>query len=203
VSPDGRLLGYFAWTSGAPPWDGYYAVSRVPWLRALAAWRVGSTWASGCEFHPDGAFATDIDPSAPPDHGSFPGARRARTPMLTAGRTLFVERDVARELRNGWRLVTAEPMVIERGRLRAIHDGHDFDEHAIEGALLRYELDRAPLDDAAWADWDADGRLLVATESGWIEVRKPRGGGLAATWAHDLNGLEPAPAPAPGWAERW
>ena len=25
VSPDGRLLGYFAWTPGEPPWDGYYA----------------------------------------------------------------------------------------------------------------------------------------------------------------------------------
>jgi len=214
VSPDGRLLGYFAWTSGEPPWDGYYAVSRVPWLRALAAWRVGSTWASGCEFHRDGAFAMDLDPTAPPDHGTFPGRRGRRTPFQIAGRMAFVERDVSRELRNGWRLrPTAEPesaLTIERDQpsapgatLRAIHEGHDFDEHAIEAALLRYELDGAPIDGVVWADWDATGRLLVATDSGRIEVRERRDGGTAITWSHDLNELEPAPAPAPAWAERW
>ena len=117
---------------------------------------------------------------------------------------LFVERDVARELRNGWRLVSTDPLVIERGRLRAVHDGHDFDEHAIEGALLHYELDDSPLDGVTWADWDAGGRLLAATDSGRIEIRQPRdGGGRATTWAHDLNGLDPDPVPPPDWAERW
>lgn len=215
VSPDGRLLGYFAWTPGEPPWDGYYAVSRVPWLRALAAWRVGSTWASGCEFHPDGAFAADIDPASPPDHGSFPGRRGRRTPFQTTERTAFVERDVSRELRNGWRLLPlAGPgtvLSIERDQpsppgatLRAIHEGHAFDEHAIEGALLRYELDGAPLDGVVWADWDVTGRLLLATDSGRIEVREHQtDGALSITWSHDLNGLEPAPAPAPPFAERW
>jgi hypothetical protein len=214
VSPDGLLLGYFAWTPGEPPWDGYYAVSRVPWLRALAAWRVGSTWASGCEFHRDGAFAMDIDPTTPPDHGTFPGRRERRTSFQTAGRTAYVERDVSRELRNGWSLrPPAEPgpaLAIERGQpsargatLRAIHEGHDFDEHAIEGALLRYELDGAAIDGVVWADWDATGRLLVATDSGRIEVRERRDGGTAITWSHDLDGLDPAPGPAPAWAERW
>ena len=79
-----------------------------------------------------------------------------------------------------------------------------FDEHAIEGALLRYELDGAPLDGVVSADWDATGRLLLATDSGRIEVREHQtDGALSITWSHDLNGLEPAPAPAPPFAERW
>jgi hypothetical protein len=204
VSADGRLLGYFAWTPGEPPWDGYYAVSKAPWLHALAAWRVGSTWASGCEFRPDGSFALDLDPVVPPDHGSFPGARHTRTPFRTTGRTMFVERDVARELRTGWRLVSDLPFVIERDGLRAVHEGHDFDAHAVEGALLRYQLDGEPLGGVAWADWDAAGRLLVATVGGRIEIRERlEGGGLATTWTHDLNALEPDPGQAPGWAQRW
>ena len=127
----------------------------------------------------------------------------------------FVERDVSRELRNGWRLLPPVGrdtlLMIERDQpsppgatVRAIHEGHDFDEHAIEGALLRYELDGAPIDGVVWADWDATGRLLAATDSGRIEVREHQADGtLAITWARDLTGLEPAPAPSPPWAERW
>ena len=177
-----------------------------PWLRALAAWRVGSTWASGCEFHRDGTFAIDIDPATPPDHGSFPGRRGRRTPFETDRADGLRRAGRVAELRNGWRLRPAgEPdtaLTIERDQpsppgatLRAIHEGHDFDEHAIEGALLRYELDGAPIDGVVWADWDATGRLLARhgfgadRGAGAPGRRRPRDHVVTRS-----DGLEPAPA---------
>jgi hypothetical protein len=59
------------------------------------------------------------------------------------------------------------------------------------------------LDDVQWADWDADGRLLVATREGRLEARdgaRP----ARATAAHaDLAALAPAPVAPPAEAARW
>jgi hypothetical protein len=215
VSPDGSLLGYFAMSGRPPPWDAYYAVSRPPWLQALAAWRIGSAWSSGCEFLADGTFAMDIPPETPPDHGSYPGRRGARSPRHLDGRAGFSERDVSLELRRGWRLVRGETggasLTLERaapppaaGVLRLTHEGHSFAVPAIEGAMLRYSLDGVPLTGAAWADWDSRGRLLLATVSGTLEIHdRAPAGTRAAAWSHDLGGLRPDPAPAPDWAGRW
>jgi hypothetical protein len=214
VSPDGRLLAYFA-MSGPPPWDGFYGVAKLPWLKALAAWWVGNTWATGCEFHADGALALGFPPGTPPDHGTFPPGLTSLTPPQLSGRALFIERDVSLELRRGWELLTRPEtdgagLELRRARpggdgseLRITHAGHTFTEPAIEGAVLRYALDGAPLDDAAWADWDAGGRLLVATTAGALEVREPAGDQWRTTWSHDLGELEPDPAEAPAWACRW
>lgn len=215
VSPDGSLFGYFAMSGRPPPWDAYYAVSRPPWLQALAAWRIGSAWSSGCEFLADGSFAMDIPPDTPPDHGVYPGRLGERSPRRLTGRALFAERDVSLELRRGWRLVSATedgaPLVLERaapapatGVLRLVHQGHSFAVPAVEGAVLRYSLDGAALTDAAWADWDRHGRLLLATASGRLEIRDRAPDGTRATaWSHDLGGLRPEPTAAPDWAGRW
>jgi hypothetical protein len=214
LSPDGRLLAYFA-MSGPPPWNGFYGVSKLPWLTALAAWWVGNTWAYGCEFHADGRLALGYPPGTPPDHGSFPAQLADLTPPQLSGQALFFERDVALELRRGWDLMNRTdrdgPLRLELrrarpsggGELRIVHEGHSFTDPAVEGALLRYSIDGAPLEDAAWADWDVAGRLLVATAAGALEVREPAGAGWRTTWSHDLCGLEPDPAEAPAWARRW
>ena len=43
LSPDGRLLYYFAMKGGKP----FHAVSWLPWLTALALWRDNSTYTNG------------------------------------------------------------------------------------------------------------------------------------------------------------
>jgi hypothetical protein len=213
VSHDGRLLAYFA-VSGPPPWDGFFGVSKLPWLRALAAWHVGSTWAYGCEFHADGRLAIGFPPRTPPDHGSFPPGLTEMTAPKLSGQALWDERDVALELRRGWELLPTEGgtlgIQLRRARpgdagheLRILHQGHSFTDPAIEGAVLRYALDGVPLEDAAWADWDAAGRLLVATTAGAIEIREPSFAAWRVTWSHDLSALEPDPVEAPAWASRW
>ena len=52
LSPDGRWLVYFTLKAGAR-WDvgaTYLAVSRLPWLTALAAWGTCGTWTRGLHF---------------------------------------------------------------------------------------------------------------------------------------------------------
>jgi hypothetical protein len=217
VSPDGRLLCYFALTSRPPPWDTYVAVSKVPWLTALAAWRIGSTWTPPCQFHPDGALGVGIAEHDPPDHGSLPLPRRPLTPYPPAQASPFALGDVANELRRGWELDESEPdavLAIRRPSpadpsvmLVMAHRGHVSAGHAIAGVEARYRLEQAggaaPLEDVTWADWDGNGRLMAATDSGALELREPDGGAGRVVWAEHLAGDAPEPAPPPGWATHW
>lgn len=217
LSPGGDLLGYFALGGGPPPWDAYLAVSKVPWLSALAAWHVGNTWYWGCEFLPDGRFAPGDDPPGPPTSGSYPAGLAPPSPPRTiAHPDRWRGRDVQQELRRGWLEDTAarQGLVLRRPqpgsaevRLVLIHSGHDFAEPGVEGAEIGYALDRGgeatPLPEIAWADWDGNGRLLVATRSGELRIAELTGAGLETTWAFDLSTARPDPTPAPQWAASW
>ncbi|MEZ5207536.1 MAG: hypothetical protein R2690_11285 [Acidimicrobiales bacterium] len=61
--------------------------------------------------------------------------------------------------------------------------------------------DRIVLDDVQWADWAADGRLLVATTDGRLQIRRRRRrrGHVRPHLAPET----PDPQPAPDWARRW
>lgn len=56
LSPDGRLLLYFA-ASYRPPYLSWSAVSRPPWLTALALWPKGDGWGAGGHFQTRNAIA--------------------------------------------------------------------------------------------------------------------------------------------------
>ena len=58
-----------------------------------------------------------------------------------------------------------------------------------------------PLADAQWADWDSDGRLLVATRDGRLQIRA--GGDFSVVSEVDLSPLTPTPSPPPADASRW
>lgn len=227
VSPDGSLLCAFILASRPSPWDSYFAISKLPWLTALAAWRVGSTYAAACQFHPDGTLALGFSPATTPDHGSYPRPLGALTPLPAGGRDLWATANLAGELRRGWQVAGREAadaaaavtpvatavIVIERDRpgggaaLELVHAGHDLRGPWFEGADVHYVMRdggrRAPVEGAAWADWDASGRLLVATFDGALEVRERSGVGWEPTWRHDLGGRSPEPCEAPEWAQRW
>jgi hypothetical protein len=231
VSPDGRLLGSFAWTA-RPSWDGYYAVSKVPWLRALAVWYLGSTWAAGCDFPDDDTFALAFPPDTPPDRGELPpGMRQATLTRATDLPFTGYLASVQNELRRGWRIVALDQPGVDRvlaevpaprpavklllrrdqtdagPTLYLAHAGHDFRSPSVEGVEVGYVMDEgsrvAALADAAWADWDARGRLLVASHDGSISIREREADRWTTTWERDLRGMEPDPAEAPAWARTW
>ncbi|GAA0442810.1 hypothetical protein Acor_82150 [Acrocarpospora corrugata] len=226
ISPDGRYFGYFALRNGRAPWDAFFAVSRTPWLSALAAWQTYGTYTIGCRFTRDGSLTISGAMQERPFHGRFPNKV-----AVEVGHTNWVRRDIQNELKRGWR-PPREPLdlpldpdeaavVIQRTRptghgtaLILAHTGVDFQRHSIEGVQVRYfRKDRdgriTPLPDAAWADWDHGGRLLLATREGRVAIHEQktvqdrRKGTWTETWTHDLRDLEPAPAPAPDWAEGW
>ena len=60
-----------------------------------------------------------------------------------------------------------------------------------------------PLTDAQWADWDDRGRLLVATVSGSLQIRRLIDDQWSPIFDEDLSRLRPEPAPPPGWASEW
>ncbi|MDH4178325.1 MAG: hypothetical protein OEV72_12145 [Thermoleophilia bacterium] len=214
LSPDGRLLSYFAhkpsarWEHG----EAYVAVSRLPWLTALHAFATCGTWSYGYRFTRDA--------------GERPGD--LELPIRWGLRSIPVEQ-FATERRRGWEEAPGSPardpgdMWDERrnARLRkrqpqgdlVLHVesvGHAFGEfarQAVDGMHVLYSLeangDVRLLEDLQWADWDADGRLLVATRAGRLQVRDPEGGRSSLLFEEDLALLAPSPQPSPAWARRW
>ncbi len=76
---------------------------------------------------------------------------------------------------------------------------HDFD-YAYE---LRTDESVIALPDVQWADWATDGRLLVATIDGRLQVRTGAPDALEVAWETDLAPLQPDPQPPPSEASRW
>jgi hypothetical protein len=70
---------------------------------------------------------------------------------------------------------------------------------------VRYELRSGKLtrhlDHVQWAEWDANGRLLVATDAGRLQIRD--GEGDAVLWEADEGSATPDPSPPPAEASTW
>ncbi|HMB69235.1 MAG TPA: hypothetical protein VKU85_07975 [bacterium] len=214
LSPDGRHLCTFVHQPGADWEHGetYILLSRLPWLTALHASRTDGTWTRGWHFT---AERGGDDPEL------------AELPLRYG---LRVTRPIqfATERRRGWEETEDSPprdaadTWDERRnvRLRKRQPGGDHvlcvesvgqaggefgKGQAIDGLRLRYSLedadDIALLDDVQWADWDREGRLLVATRDGRLQIRGADARSIA--FEENLSGLKPDPAPAPDWAGEW
>lgn len=227
LSPDGSLLLAFVMKRTAPgflepdppAWpDTYFTVSKLPWLTALAAWREGSTWSRGACFV-EGPRATRPFTLGDPDAGDAAPLRRRY------GVVPYPAVQYAAERRRGWTeaadsppreeggpwddrrsAILVKPRPGGSGRL-VLRDAGTAREDAVEFRAPAFVIERGrrhvPLEGVAWADWDPQGCLLVATRSGRLELRDPDDRALAVIRAHDLSALRPLPRPAPEWAQRW
>lgn len=219
LSPDGRWLAYFALKASAA-WElggTYIAISRLPWVTALAGWATGGTWTRGVHFVED----RSVWEVSEPDLGDL-GPVRERFGLRPSRANAFaVERrrgwteaagtpprqpNDAWDERRGDRIVmekprpgsTNEERLTVRGTYAAIRELHGIRTD------VHYELhtgERARhLEDVQWADWDARGRLLVATVDGRLQIRDSDG---SVTWESDEASLTPDPAPPPADAQAW
>ena len=224
LSPDGRLFAYFARKSGAPrpgqQADTWVAVSRPPWLTALALWWVGGTYCAGACF-PD-RQSLWVGGSQPPDQGTLPRSLHiAPAPPHLDGTGNWTDRIVwhSRLLRGGWTPAADEPtppnIYDERWErrhpreavtllMRQTYSGYP--EHPYGGPyVMRYALRHEPSGDVAdlgratWADWDQRGRLILARHGRRLH-RQPDG---AFQELADFNDQVPDPAPSPPEAHTW
>lgn len=222
LSPDGRWFVYFALKASASwaPGPTYIAVSRLPWLTALAAWGTGGTWTRGLAFAERGTAAY---PPGPPETGALEpllqryaldhrrpasfAVERARgwtetadTPPRSADDP-WDEKRIARVTMEKPR--PGDPAL--RLRVRgwyAAHRGFGPDRWPARYALADATGEERPLDGVQWADWAHDGRLLVATVAGLLQVRDdPQS--PEASWSADEAALEPDPSPPPAEAAVW
>jgi hypothetical protein len=223
LSPDGRWFCYFAlkypatWKAGAT----YISISRLPWLTALAAWGTRGTWTHGAHFVEDPA----VWGIGEPDEGDAGPCRQRFGLKITGADAFAVER------RRGWaetadtpprdpddlwderrgdriRMEKAQPgsegtvRLVVGGSYAAFRDGLN-----TYRALVAYELAAGDavtqLDGVQWADWDAGGRLLVATRNGRLQIRELDGERSTVVAEHDLAVLTPDPSPPPAAAREW
>ena len=225
VSPDGRWLVYFALKPSAE-WElgpAYIAISRLPWLTALAAWGIGSTWTRGMQFLEDPSVWQVDEP-----HVGGLGAVRGRFGLrLSNAHSFAVERrrgwtetadtpprapDDAWDERRGDRIVlekmrpgsNGSERLTVRGTYAAIRELHGIRTD------IRYDLHRADgsihLEGVQWADWDPRGRLLVATEEGRLQIREvdpATSGPGTVEWEADEGALDPDPSAPPPEAAAW
>jgi hypothetical protein len=221
LSPDGRWLTYFTLKASAS-WDvggTYLAISRLPWLRALAAWGTAGTWTSGLHFVED-SRVWDLPP---PEVGDVAPCRRRYGMRFTTAQSFAVER------RRGWTEAPGTPPRDPNDAWDERRSGrivmHKQQPGRSEPALLEVRGDYAefrallgirndvsyglrsggsvvPLPDAQWADWDGEGRLLVATRDGRLQIRRVSGTESSVAW-EDAVPTTPAPSPPPAEAGRW
>jgi hypothetical protein len=212
VSPDGRYLAAMAIVPRADwaPGTTYVSVSRLPWLTALAAWGTHGTWSRGAHFAAPGDWGLPA-----PDHGDAEPLRSRHSLVVTGAQTFAVERrggwveapgSTPRGPNDMWDERRADQLVMTKRQpygdaVLSVSGG----QAAFRGgpddwwARPAYTFDGGPLPDVQWADWAHDGRLLVATTHGELQVRD----GPDVSWAIDLAPLEPDPQPPPPEATRW
>jgi hypothetical protein len=222
VSADGSLFVYFAFQSGGhvpstEAADSWIAISRPPWFTALALWFVGGTYCTG-GFFPDRR-------SVFPGWVGAPSQGRLPPWLAVTGQIPYVDRtnnwtdrtvSINRRLRDGWTPVPHTPAEMyetwERRHPREplklvmteMHTGFAFHPYGgpyIVEYAVRAEHQGAviPLGQATWADWDQQGRLVIAQQGRllhWQPTGTPRE--LA-----DFNPQTPAPAASPPRARTW
>jgi hypothetical protein len=215
LSPDGRWLVYSAMKVGSdwPAGDVYEAISRLPWLTALAAWNSGTTYTRGMHFT---SSKTDVDVGDPdvgdsrPVHARY-GLRWTRPVQFAVERRRGWKESVdtpGRDAGGPWdenrrvEMVKPHPAQAQTlhldGRYAAFRAGDPDDGPPTY--WLADGADIEPLDGVQWADWGGDGRLLIATVDDRLQARSTQGETVDVA---DLSHMPPQPVHAPDWAKQW
>lgn len=224
LSPDGGMLAYFA-ASHRGPFDTWTAISRPPFLTALALWPKGDAWGGGGLFVRPGLLELNHTPRA---DGTFPLADGFRLPRGLdvcpmgpwSGRGENWPIESRRLLRDGWAIgelgeatrhgrqsrqgwTFDPPLRVQRpvGKatlavlLHALHEKQGRWE--VQTAVIEQGTARRELGRIDWADADHTGDVLYAADGCLyrIAARNLLEGG--AVMVADLNGMAFEPMKAP------
>ena len=227
LSPDGEYLIYFAQKYNIRTlWDEEYtyswtAISRLPYLTALALWPKGDAWDGG------GLFLTrnQVWLNHPPERMEPHRDHRPQGLEIIGNERTLGEDDpilLRRLVRDGWRhtqqargeflnynqgFVTYAPDILRKqnpfgwqkltltNTLSGFTRRTDYSVRYAEGQEYR-------LNDAVWADWDQRGRLVYA-RSGKLFAATFGDDGLEEQELADFNANQPDTLAAPEWAKKW
>jgi len=206
LSPDGNLFVYFAGKFRDDN-NGYgrtwTAVSRPPYLTALALWPIGDTWGGGGVFLDNHTLRLvgscwNFNSRHHPDHPPGP----VKVEFHTLGEP---KGDVAPSCRAGWELArpagtwkkTCGGLTIETPRrFRSGRDPSPYTVYRVEGEPLA-------VFEATWADWDQQGRLVAAAGGHVLAGEFRKQGGLLWRQLAAMTEEKPTPMETPTWAKRW
>ena len=230
LSPDGDWLVYFA-AKHHGPLGTWTAVSRPPYLTALALWAKGDTWGGGGLFDD----ARNLRLNHRPGHESYladgfmlPKTYRVKNLGERPGWGEDAPIHTMRLARDGWsevspgevsdykakgpfRWVYHAPVVVEKavqGKARLCVSLHGIGERNGPRYIQTAQVlspDASPLADLGrvdWADVDHMGDVLFARDGCLYRLSGPDLTGEAALVA-DLNALRFEPRVAPGYATGW
>ena len=204
VSPDGKLLIYLAWKSQFtdrtavynPPW---IAVSRPPYLTALALWRASGAEGGRGIFLDSRSVLIEANGREHPGH-PFGPLHVVEYSSLTADDPLH---NAVPGWGNGWagtdeaQRKTSGALILARdSKMSTTHFGCRYSLHSTDDHLIAKFR-------AHWADFDQQGRL-VATVSRRVlagevtENHKVQWRQLAA-----MHEEQPTQMEAPKWAQAW
>jgi hypothetical protein len=228
LSPDGSLLIYFAQKiSEHSMKDREYtyawtAISRPPFLTALALWPKGDCWHGGGSFKNSRTVLLNHKPGVAKPHPKHkphlllvipnPNAHGEDDPIYSQ-----------RLEREGWKLQMA--WKVERGYPKLFHTVQpEVREKTSPNGLQAIQLTRSienldyteefavrnlkqirsvVLDGASWVDWDQQGRLVFARGGKIFAGSLNDSGHLVEHQLVDLNPSKPSPLPPPEWATKW
>jgi hypothetical protein len=218
VSPNGKLFMYFAGKYGPRSIERGYtstwiAVSRPPYLTALALWPVGDTWGGRGVFADDQTVVIATDGRAEhhhhPDHPPGPlrvveyGALQKEDPL----------RCVVPCWQSGWSGVPAPGTATRCKELRKPCGGLTLGQEVRSDyfpsrrrtlyTLYRSDGEAIALFEAHWADWDQRGRLVATVGGRVLAGEFTKNNGLLWRQLAVLNEEQPARLEAPSWAQRW
>jgi len=215
LSPDGRWLVYSAmsYPGDWPAGQIYEAISRLPWLTALAAWNSGTTYTRGMHFVDE---RDDSDVGDPDVGDATPCLQRFGLRWTRSGQFAVEHRrgwvesagTPSREAGGPWderrrvEMVRPQPggtvTLHVDGAYAGFRSGHPSEDPPTYWTVTGNRMD--VLEEAQWADWDAHGRLLVATTDGRLQTRSLDG---RVADVASLAELTPESVPAPSWASEW
>ncbi len=227
LSPSGEKLIYFAakhhLRNAHPSYTSTWtAISKIPYLTALALWPNGGT-----TYHGGGLFAAentiglnsyvhrhsnparDLPAEAHPEHAPPPGVQIVPL-VFTSGDGLFPLRLV----RDGWKLTTPGDVRVDGSVIRGClvrsskHQPYrlrlELDHRRAKYSLTDTTAERPEndvLDGASWADWDHDGRLVFARDGRLFRMCADHS--LECQLLADFRGRRPNRLSAPEWAHTW
>jgi len=230
LSPDGSMLIYFAQKISARSIKdqeytyAWTAISKPPYLTALALWPKGDCWHGGGSFKNDRVVLLNHKPEVSTPHKKHkphrlllvipnPQAHGEDDPIFSQR----LERD-GWQLREAWQVEnrgypklfhTTQPEVREKTNPNRTHavrltrsiECLDYSEDFAIRDVRQFLV--ANIARASWVDWDQQGRLVFARDGKIFAASIKGDSNLIEELLIDLNPLKPKPISPPQWATKW